>query len=126
MKPTRWEKNNQITQANNKNTRKVSVFETTIRELGGLLSAFDLSGDPVFVDKAERLGAKLLPAFDTPSGLPKSSVSLSGGGLRGGGGGEAVLAELGSLQLEFRWAQSDIPPCARGGSQSRANLSRES
>lgn len=29
----------------------VSVFETTIRELGGLLAAYDLSGDRVFMDK---------------------------------------------------------------------------
>ena len=27
---------------------EVSVFETTIRELGGLLSAYDLSGDEIF------------------------------------------------------------------------------
>lgn len=30
----------------------ISVFEITIRELGGLLAAFDLSGDRVFLDKA--------------------------------------------------------------------------
>ena len=30
---------------------EVSVFETTIRELGGLLSAYDLSGDEVFKEK---------------------------------------------------------------------------
>lgn len=29
----------------------VSVFETTIRELGGLLSAYDLSGDDIFKKK---------------------------------------------------------------------------
>lgn len=41
----------------------VSVFETTIRELGGLLSAYDLSGDKVFLDKAKLLGDRLMPAF---------------------------------------------------------------
>lgn len=30
---------------------EVSVFETTIRELGGLLSAYDLSGDDIFKTK---------------------------------------------------------------------------
>ncbi|CAN0435360.1 unnamed protein product, partial [Ectocarpus sp. 13 AM-2016] len=30
---------------------EVSVFETTIRELGGLLSAFDLSKDEIFKTK---------------------------------------------------------------------------
>lgn len=32
----------------------VSVFETTIRELGGLLSAYDLSGDEIFKIKVRR------------------------------------------------------------------------
>lgn len=30
---------------------QVSVFETTIRALGGLLSAYDLSKDPAFLEK---------------------------------------------------------------------------
>lgn len=33
------------------NARDVSVFETTIRELGGLLSAYDLTRESVFKDK---------------------------------------------------------------------------
>lgn len=32
---------------------EVSVFETTIRELGGLLSAYDLSGDEIFKEKVK-------------------------------------------------------------------------
>ncbi|CAN0577803.1 unnamed protein product, partial [Ectocarpus sp. 12 AP-2014] len=44
---------------------EVSVFETTIRELGGLLSAFDLSKDEIFKTKAIELADLLLPAFDT-------------------------------------------------------------
>ena len=36
----------------------MSVFETTIRALGGLLSAYDLSGDAVFLLKAEDLGER--------------------------------------------------------------------
>jgi hypothetical protein len=32
-------------------TGSVSVFETTIRELGGLLAAFDCSGDPVLATR---------------------------------------------------------------------------
>eukprot|EP01035_Chromulina_nebulosa_P006335 gene6335-8563_t len=39
----------------------VSVFETTIRELGGLLAAYDLSGEKVFLEKATQLGNLLLP-----------------------------------------------------------------
>lgn len=33
------------------NAHDVSVFETTIRELGGLLSAYDLTREAVFKDK---------------------------------------------------------------------------
>lgn len=35
--------------------RSVSFFETTIRALGGLLAAYDLSGDKMFLDKAKVL-----------------------------------------------------------------------
>lgn len=37
-----------------------SVFETNIRSLGGLLSAYDWSGDEVFLEKAIELGDRLL------------------------------------------------------------------
>ena len=56
----------------------VSVFETTIRSLGGLLSAFDLSGDRSFLDSADELGSRLLKAFDSPSGIPYGEVVLNG------------------------------------------------
>ena len=36
--------------------KDVNLFETTIRVLGGLLSAYHLSGDKVFLDKATELG----------------------------------------------------------------------
>lgn len=54
----------------------VSFFETTIRVLGGLLSAFEFSGDQVFLDKARDLGDRLLAAFDTPSGYPLAQINL--------------------------------------------------
>ena len=82
----------------------VSVFETTIRELGGLLSAYDLSGDEIFLTKAKELGSKLLGAFETPSGIPHSQLNMnSGHGAEGWSGGNAILAELGTLQVEFRF-----------------------
>lgn len=89
-----------------------SFFETTIRALGGLLSAYDLSKDPVLLEKAKDLGERLLKAFDeTPSGLPRQSVQLGDSPLsllerlsryileqsRYGS-----IAEVGSNQLEFR------------------------
>lgn len=51
----------------------ISVFETIIRCMGGLLSAYELSEHSekvVFLNKAEEIGHALLPAFDTPFGIP--------------------------------------------------------
>ncbi|KAK1761073.1 glycoside hydrolase [Echria macrotheca] len=48
----------------------VNVFETTIRYLGGLLSAYDLSGEDVLLRKAVELGEMLYAAFDTPNHMP--------------------------------------------------------
>ncbi|KAJ8599018.1 hypothetical protein CTAYLR_007691 [Chrysophaeum taylorii] len=98
-------------------TGEVSVFETTIRELGGLLAAFDLSGDQLFLDKADDLGRRLAGAFDTPSGVPRGSLDLREGRGRDVAwtSGNAVLAELGSLQIEFRYlaAKTGNPEYAR-------------
>lgn len=86
------------------NADSVSVFETTIRELGGLLSAHDLSGDKVFLTKAVELADLLMPAFDTASGIPRGSVSFKSPNIDMGWSGEdAVLSELGSLQIDFRY-----------------------
>ena len=46
----------------------VSVFETNIRYVGGLLTAYSFTGDTIFMDKAAHIADKLLPAFNTPSG----------------------------------------------------------
>lgn len=48
----------------------ISVFETTIRYLGGFLSAYDLSGNSLLLDKAVQLGEMLYVAFDTPNRMP--------------------------------------------------------
>ena len=48
----------------------VNVFETTIRHLGGLLSAYDLSGETALLNKATELGEMLYYAFDTPNRMP--------------------------------------------------------
>jgi len=81
-----------------------SVFETTIRILGGLLSAYDLSGDEVFLNKARDLGDRLMPAFETPTGLPYGFINLKTGSVDDGDHpqGYSILSEMGSLQLEFR------------------------
>ena len=85
--------------------KTISVFETTIRYLGGMLSAYDLSQEPVLLEKAMQLGEMLYRSFDTenhtptgwfdiekakdPEGYsPKSETSI-------------CFACLGSLTMEF-------------------------
>ncbi|CAM9915035.1 unnamed protein product [Ectocarpus fasciculatus] len=84
----------------------VSVFETTIRVLGGLLSAFELSRDEVFLERAKDLADRLMPAFGTSTGIPYKLVNLSNG--KTGGGSYSVLSELGTLQLEFRYLSHEV------------------
>lgn len=92
------------TQLSFKHAGTVSVFETTIRELGGLLAAYDLSGDRVFLEKAKELGDKLIGAFGTSSGIPTAMVHLqTGSPANGWSGDSAILSELGTLQIEFRY-----------------------
>lgn len=51
-------------------------FESTIRYLGGLLGAHDLSPSPILVRQATALANRLLLAFNTPSGLPAYSIDF--------------------------------------------------
>lgn len=50
-------------------------FETVIRYLGGLLSSYALSNEPLLLQRADELGTKLSPVFNTTSGLPTYSVN---------------------------------------------------
>ncbi|XVE71908.1 hypothetical protein DITRI_Ditri10aG0189000 [Diplodiscus trichospermus] len=82
---------------------EASVFETTIRIVGGLLSAFDLSGDDIFLQKARDIADRLLPAWNTESGIPYNRINLAHGhahNLRWTGG-NCILADSGTEQLEF-------------------------
>lgn len=80
-----------------------SVFETTIRCVGGLLSAYDLSGDGMFLNKATELADRLLPAFNTPSGIPYNTINLQSGQAYNPGwtGQASTLADFGTEQMEF-------------------------
>ncbi|KAM0933751.1 putative mannosyl-oligosaccharide 1,2-alpha-mannosidase [Dioscorea sansibarensis] len=82
---------------------EASVFETTIRVVGGLLSAYDLSGDRVFLEKAKDIADRLLPAWNTPSGIPFNRINLAHGNPHNFGwtGGSSILADSGTEQLEF-------------------------
>jgi mannosyl-oligosaccharide alpha-1,2-mannosidase len=86
------------------NANRVPVFETTIRYLGGLLGAWDVSGHkyPILLEKATQLGDFLYRAFDTESGIPvpyypwKSHGSKKLPGEKG-----VIVSQIGSLSLEF-------------------------
>ncbi|KFQ98886.1 Mannosyl-oligosaccharide 1,2-alpha-mannosidase IB, partial [Opisthocomus hoazin] len=83
---------------------EVSVFEVNIRFIGGLLAAYYLSGQEVFKIKAVQLAGKLLPAFNTPTGIPWAMVNLKSGVGRNWGwasAGSSILAEFGTLHMEF-------------------------
>ncbi|GAA5914340.1 hypothetical protein JCM8208_004442 [Rhodotorula glutinis] len=114
---------------------RVQVFEVTIRMMGGLLSGHLLALPPsppgapqngsTFTSSirgfdlpwyrsellalAHDLGRRLLPAFDTPTGIPFARVHLQTGvrttGTKGSGKvletGETCAAGAGSLLLEF-------------------------
>ncbi|KAI8163929.1 Endoplasmic reticulum mannosyl-oligosaccharide 1,2-alpha-mannosidase [Colletotrichum sp. SAR 10_70] len=82
---------------------EVNVFETTIRYLGGFLSAFDLSGDVRLLRKAVEVGEMLYKAFDTPNRMPITRWKIKDaidGKEQAKPTGELV-AEIGSLSMEF-------------------------
>ena len=63
---------------------EVSVFETSIRLVGGLLSAVHACGDPALLAKARDCAGRLLPSFGaSPLGIPHRYVNLKTGALRG-------------------------------------------
>ncbi|NWX91960.1 MA1C1 mannosidase, partial [Nothoprocta pentlandii] len=94
---------------------EASLFEVNIRYIGGLLAAYYLTGEEVFKSKALELGEKLLPAFNTPTGIPRGVINLGRQDTRSpfcpcsgmswswgwASAGSSILAEFGTLHLEF-------------------------
>ncbi|HYN23492.1 MAG TPA: glycoside hydrolase family 47 protein [Pyrinomonadaceae bacterium] len=76
----------------------VQNFEITIRLLGGLLSSYQLTGDKRLLALAEDLGNRLVPVFESPTGLPYKFINLKTGKVRGA---ETNPAETGTLLIEF-------------------------
>jgi hypothetical protein len=76
----------------------VKNFEITIRLLGGLLSSYQLTADKRLLQLAEDLGNRLLPVFNSPTGLPYVYVNLRTGQTRDP---MTNPAETGTLLLEF-------------------------
>ncbi|CAJ0546014.1 Ff.00g094870.m01.CDS01 [Fusarium sp. VM40] len=100
----------------------VNTFETTIRMMGGLLSAHYLSneyptlaplaeddegavGEDLYLEKAKDLADRLMSAFDSPSGIPYASVNLQKfeGIPSHADMGASSTAEATTLQLEFKY-----------------------
>ncbi|OBT74206.1 hypothetical protein VF21_07048 [Pseudogymnoascus sp. 05NY08] len=83
----------------------IPVFETTIRYLGGLLAAYDISGAkyPVLLTKATELGEILMSIFDTPNRMPVLHYQWQpqSASERHRAAGNSNFAELGSLTMEF-------------------------
>jgi endoplasmic reticulum Man9GlcNAc2 1,2-alpha-mannosidase len=74
--------------------------------MGGLLAAYHLSGeDTLFLEKAQELGNRILPTFETESGLPLSLVNLAlrEGVPDGDNNGFVSTSEVSTIQLEFRY-----------------------
>lgn len=65
-----------------------------------MLSAYDLSGDPLMLERAIELGDWLLPSLGTKYGLAINRYTL-GSNPAGLDTGRAVLSEVGSLTMEF-------------------------
>jgi hypothetical protein len=76
----------------------VKNFEVTIRLLGGLLSSYQMTGDERLLRLAEDLGKRLLPVFNSPTGMPYMYVNLKTGKTSGA---HSNPAEIGTLLLEF-------------------------
>src|SRR5207253_4694850 len=77
---------------------EVQNFEIPIWLLGGLLSRYELTGDRRLLNLAEDLGNRLLPVFESPTGLPYRYVNLKSGKVRGN---VTNPAEAGTLLIEF-------------------------
>lgn len=76
----------------------VQVFEVTIRVLAGLITAYEKEGNPQFLKLAKDLADRMMPAFNTPTGMPYRYVNLKTAKLR-----DSINnpAEIGTLMMEF-------------------------
>ncbi|KAL8032264.1 hypothetical protein ABFX02_13G084500 [Erythranthe guttata] len=94
---------------------QVNLFETTIRILGGLLSAYHLSGGnnssttkgpnpAVYLENAKNLADRLIVAFtSSPTAIPFSDVVLRDRSAHSAPDGLSSTAEASTLQLEFNY-----------------------
>lgn len=83
----------------------VQVFEVNIRILGGLLAIYEYTKNPAVLEKVKDFGDRILPAFNSPTGLPYHSVNLRTGKTAGdkgkGPGNEINVAQAATYLFEF-------------------------
>ncbi|WIA40463.1 hypothetical protein OEZ86_013819 [Tetradesmus obliquus] len=88
-----------------KDGSKVQFFEVNIRILGGLLSAYYLSGgDDMYLQKAEMLADRLMVSFNTTRGMPSPFATFGKAAARAATPITDVktnVAEAGTLSMEF-------------------------
>nr|XP_043620861.1 mannosyl-oligosaccharide 1,2-alpha-mannosidase MNS3 [Erigeron canadensis] len=96
---------------------QVNLFETTIRVVGGLLSAYHLSvvqqqgnhtykgpNPSVYLENAKNLADRLLTAFtSSPTAIPFSDVVLHDNTAHAAPDGLSSTSEASTLQLEFNY-----------------------
>ena len=84
---------------------ELNMFETTIRYLGGLLAAYDLTGceDGRLLEKAMELGDMIYMSFDTPNRMPitRWNAGKAAAGEQQSAAANGIIAELASFSLEF-------------------------
>ena len=81
---------------------KLNVFENNVRTMGGLLSAYTLTKDPLFLSKAKMVGEVLLLAFQhrIPCGVIETKCP-DFCGAQPWASGHSITVEVGTLSLEF-------------------------
>jgi hypothetical protein len=91
-------KNLIVSQLDFNNDDEIQIFEITIRQLGALITAYEIDGNKKFIQLATDLANRMLPAFKTPTGMPYRYVNLQTGAIR-----DSINnpAEIGTLMMEF-------------------------
>ena len=83
----------------------VQVFEVNIRILGGLLAIYEYTRNPLILEKVTDFADRILPAFNSPTGIPYHSVNLRTGktaGNKGEGKGNVInVAQAATYLFEF-------------------------
>lgn len=85
------------------------LFPLKYRVVGGLLSAYDLSGDKIFLDKARDIADRLLPAWDTPTGIPYNIINLARGNPHNPSWTGVCSCSIYAFNLKYLFSMLGIP-----------------